>query len=381
MKEYDYIISGAGAAGLSLLMRLMQHKEFDQKKILIADKSPKDQNDHTWCFWEKEPGLFEQVVYHKWQQVHFFSGQYSSLINLDPYYYKMIKSIDFYQYVIKEAERHPNISFKYGNIEAAGNEGNKGLVIIDGERYTADFVFNSILFNKPTVAAGKYYLLQHFKGFIIETKEPAFNPAKATLMDFRVSQHNGTTFMYVLPFSENRALVEYTLFTKNLLKEGEYNIALHNYISSFLHIKDYSIEEQEFGVIPMTNIKFVKNIGRVINIGTAGGQTKSSTGYTFQFIQKHTKKLVSSLLKNGLPKDEEAFKEKRFTFYDTILLNILHGNKIPGDQIFTDLFKNNPVDRIFRFLDNESSVEDEINLMGTLPGTKFMKAALNEMFK
>ena len=117
---------------------------------------------------------------------------------------------------------------------------------------------------------------------------------------------------------------------------------------------------------------------KIINIGTAGGQTKSSTGYTFQFIQKHTEKLVQSLLKYGFPKDEEAFKEKRFKFYDTILLNILNGNKIPGDQIFTDMFKNNPVDRIFRFLDNETSLEDEINLMGTLPGTRFMKAALSE---
>ena len=262
MKDYDYIVSGAGLAGLSLLMRLMQHKEFNDKKILVTDKAPKNQNDHTWCFWENEPGLFEPVVYHKWQHVHFFSSSYSSLIDLSQYYYKMIRSIDFYQYVLKEAEKHTNIFFKYGNIEAVGNEGNNGLIIIDGERYTADFVFNSILFNKPTVPAGKYYLLQHFKGFVIEIKEPAFNPAEATLMDFRVSQHNGTTFMYVLPFSQNRALVEYTLFTKNLLGENEYNTALHDYILSFLHIKDYTIEEQEFGVIPMTNIKFLKNIGK-----------------------------------------------------------------------------------------------------------------------
>ena len=381
MKDYDYIISGAGAAGLSLLMRLMQHKEFDDKKILVADKAPKNQNDHTWCFWENQPGLFEPVVYHQWQHVHFFSNRYSSLIDLRPYSYKMIKSIDFYQYVLKEAEKRTNIIFKYGNIEAAGNEGNKGLIIIDGERYIADFVFNSVFFNKPIISAGKYYLLQHFKGFVIETREPAFNPSKATLMDFRVSQHNGTTFMYVLPFIENRALVEYTLFTKNLLDESEYNNALHEYISSFLHIKDYTIEEQEFGIIPMTNIRFVKNIGKVINIGTAGGQTKGSTGYTFQFIQKHTEKLVQSLLKYGHPKDEEALKEKRFKFYDTVLLNILDGNKIPGNEIFTDMFEKNPVDRIFRFLDNETTLEDEINLMGTLPANRFMKAALNEIFK
>ena len=133
MKHYDYIISGSGAAGLSLLMRLMQHKAFDSKNILLVDKAPKDQNDHTWCFWEKQPGLFEPVVHHKWQQVHFFSSHYSGLIDLSPYHYKMIRSIDFYNYVLQEAGRRPNITFKYGNVEAAGNEGNNGLVIVDGD--------------------------------------------------------------------------------------------------------------------------------------------------------------------------------------------------------------------------------------------------------
>lgn len=381
MKDYDYIMSGAGAAGLSLLMRLMQHKAFDGKKILVADRAPKNQNDHTWCFWENQAGLFEPVVHRRWQHVHFFSNHYSSLLHLSPYYYKMIKSIDFYHFVLAEAGKCANITFKYGNIEAAGNEGNKAIIVLDGERYTADYVFNSIIFDKPTVPAGKYYLLQHFKGFVIETKESAFNPAEATLMDFRVSQQHGTTFMYVLPLSQNQALIEYTLFTKKLLEENEYNIELHKYISSFLNIKDYTIEEQEYGVIPMTDMKFVKSVGRVINIGAAGGQTKGSTGYTFQFIQKHAEKLVSSILKWGFPKDDEAFMEKRFKLYDSTLLNVLSNNKIPGDKIFAEMFKKNPPDRVLRFLDNETTLEDEINVMGSFAGSVFVKAAFQEMFK
>ena len=380
MKQYDYIISGAGAAGLSFLMRLMQHKAFDSKHILVVDKAPKDQNDHTWCFWEQEPGMFEPVVHCKWQQVHFYSAYYSGLVNLSPYQYKMIRSVDLYRFVMQEATKHPNITFKYGNVDAAGNEGNNGLVIVDGERHIADYVFNSILFAPPSVPAGKHYLLQHFKGFVIETKEAAFNAAEATLMDFRVSQQHGLTFVYVLPVSENRALVEYTLFTANLLAGHEYNEALHNYIKTYLHIKEYTIAEEEFGIIPMTNLNFVKQVGKVINIGTAGGQTKGSSGYTFQFIQKHTAKLVSSLLKYGYPKNEESFMDKRFKMYDSTLLNILSNQTMPGDKIFADLFQKNPSDRVLRFLDNESTLEDEINLMGTLPQGVFIKAAFRELF-
>lgn len=381
MNHYDYIISGSGAAGFSLLMRMMQNKAFDDKKILVVDKAPKNENDHTWCFWEQQPGLFEPVVYQQWKQVNFCSNHYSSLLDLTPYHYKMIRSIDFYNYVLSEVKKHANIIFKYGNIKAAGNEGNKGIVIIDKEKFTANYVFNSILFSRPVIPANKYYLLQHFKGFTIETKDSFFNPAEATLMDFRVSQHRGTTFVYVLPVSENRALVEYTLFTKQLLMDSEYTSALHNYISTYLGLNDFTIADREFGVIPMTDITFTRRTGRVINIGTAGGQTKGSTGYTFQFIQKHSEKLVAEILQYGYPKNEELFFDKRFKIYDSTLLNILSNNTLPGDKIFADLFKKNPVDRVLRFLDNESSLEDEIKVMGSLPQNAFMKAALQEILK
>jgi lycopene beta-cyclase len=141
------------------------------------------------------------------------------------------------------------------------------------------------------------------------------------------------------------------------------------------------VVEEEFGIIPMTNVRFIKRVGKVINIGTAGGQTKASSGYTFQFIQKQTAQLVNDLLQYGYLREHEKFMDKRFKFYDTTLLNILHHNKLAGDKIFSDLFQKNPAHRVLRFLDNESTLEDEINLMGTLPQGIFIKAALEEMFK
>lgn len=382
MKRYDYIISGAGAAGLSLLMRFMQYDEFSKKKILVVDKAQKTINDHTWCFWEKQPGLFETVVHHQWQYLHFYSSFFSSLLDLAPYTYKMIRSNDFYNYVYQEAQKRSNIEFIYGNVQATGNAGNEGLIVVDGNQYAARYVFNSILFAKPKVPNDRYYLLQHFKGFVINTLQPSFNPLRATLMDFRVDQTHGTSFVYVLPVSENRALVEYTLFSKKLLSsQDNYDNVLENYISNFLKIDEYTISEQEFGVIPMTNIKFPKRVDNVVNIGTAGGQTKASSGYTFQFIQKHSDKIIGDLIQYNSVIDNEDFFKKRFKLYDSTLLNILSGHKLTGEKIFSDMFSKNPVERVLRFLDNETTLEDEINLMGTLPQRVFMKAAWQEMFK
>jgi lycopene beta-cyclase len=96
---YDYIITGAGCAGLSLLLQILQHKKLHDKSILIVDKSPKVTNDRTWCFWEKEPGLFESIVHHRWTKLNFFSPTVKRTLNISPYEYKMIRGIDFFRYV------------------------------------------------------------------------------------------------------------------------------------------------------------------------------------------------------------------------------------------------------------------------------------------
>ena len=381
MKQYDYIICGSGAAGLSLLMNLMQNKAFDNKSILVVDKEKKNVNDRTWCFWEQQPGLFEPIVHHSWQQVHFYSNYFSGLLHLQPYTYKMIRGLDFYNYVLEKALLRPNISFVTGNVQALANDVNKARVIVDGDSFRADYVFNSIMLHQPSVPKEKYYLLQHFKGWLIETAEPVFEDGKATLMDFRVSQRHGTTFVYVLPLSPNRALVEYTLFTGDTLPKQEYDIALGDYIRQFLSLSEYKIIEEEFGIIPMTNINFHTHEGRIINIGTAGGQTKASSGYTFNFIQKHAKRITEQLLKNEKPISNTGLFDKRFKLYDSTLLNILTHNKLGGDRVFADLFKKNEPSRVLRFLDNESSLKDELNIMGSVPSKVFMKAALQELFR
>jgi len=109
MEKYDYIITGAGAAGLSLLVHMIHSGKFSEKKILLLDRLPKDKNDRTWCFWETEPGLFEPVVFRKWNQLWFHGpdGQ-SALHDIHPYQYKLIRGIDFYNYCFHLFSRYRN---------------------------------------------------------------------------------------------------------------------------------------------------------------------------------------------------------------------------------------------------------------------------------
>ena len=167
------------------------------------------------------------------------------------------------------------------------------------------------------------------------------------------------------------------MFTKGLLLKEQYDAELREYISRYLAISDYTVIEEEFGVIPMTNERF--NFGwHGWQIGTAGGQTKASTGYTFQFIQKQSQQITDCLTAGGnlnyLPRTA-----KRFRFYDNTLLHILYHNKIPGKKIFTRLFKKNKPQQVLKFLDNESSLSEELKIISTLPAIPFLKATLSQL--
>ena len=377
-QQYDYIIAGAGCAGLSLAMHLIESGQFSNKKILIADQDSKKRNDRTWSFWETRPGIFESIVFRSWKKTWFHSDRFSRLLEIDPYSYKMIRGIDFYEYCRKRIEEQPNFTFLQTGITQLTNEEGKAVLYCGDQKYTADFIFNSILFQPPVLGKKDHYLHQHFKGWIIDTPKPVFQPEEATLMDFRTSQQEGTTFVYVKPFSATRALVEYTLFTEKLLTKEAYETGLKDYIGRVMGISEYTVVEEENGIIPMTNYRFPAVEGRIVHIGTAGGQTKASSGYTFQYIQKHSARLVKSLIQKGNPFVSRPGGPARFRFYDSVLLHVLKNGMVPGDKVFTDLFQKNKPQRVLRFLDNETSLGDELGVISSLPTWPFLRAALRQ---
>lgn len=376
-RKYDYIIAGAGCAGLSLAVHLVSSGQFNNKKILLVDKENKNRNDRTWCFWETQAGLFEPIIFQQWQQTWFHGMQFSNLLKLSPYTYKLIRGIDFYNYCFELLRKQSNFDIMFAEITQLVSNEQETYIEAGGEKINADFIFNSIFFEKPVLKHNEYYLLQHFKGWVIETEQEVFNSSEATLMDFRIDQSKGTAFAYVMPFSESKALIEYTLFTNELLKPAEYEEGLRSYIDDFLFKGNYKIREEEFGVIPMTNYRFTQRQHNIINIGTAGGQTKASSGYTFQFIQKHSASLVRELIRSGKPFTRPG--SNRFHFYDSVLLGILHHRNHLGRNIFTDLFRKNKPTRVLKFLDNETSFPDELKIISSLPKLLFLRAAFHQL--
>lgn len=380
--HYHYIVVGAGAAGLSLLIHMIHSGRFSDKKILLIDKAPKTNNDRTWCFWEEKSGLFESVVYKEWNALWFYGNDGSSrLHNTFPYSYKMIRGIDFYDYCFEIINRQANITVEYGDAQKVGSSTKNAALLINNRIVKADYIFSSANPVTPTPQTNHYFLWQHFKGWFIKATRAVFNPDEATLMDFRVDQRNDTRFVYVMPFSDNEALVEYTVLSESKLDDHEYNEALSSYCTTILGLQknEYTITFEEFGMIPMTNIVFPPTQGRIYYIGGAGGQTKPSSGYTFRNIQKHSAAIVQSLSTSGVP--VVARPSRKFTFYDSLLLKILSEEGNVGAGIFTKLFNTNPMPKVMKFLDNETSIVEDIKVISRLPKGKFMRAAVSHLMK
>lgn len=375
METYDYIIAGGGCAGLSLAYYLSQSGQAG-KKILIIDRSGKEANDRTWCFWADEPTAFQEIVHREWSSLSFREelGVYRS--GLGKSRYQMIRGLDFYRYVKRRLAAFPNIRFLKSSIQHIAEDGRGPYVLAGEETYRAGWIFDSTIDHQRwnEIRTGHRFLWQHFRGWIIQTPEPAFDPEDATLMDFRTAQSGSARFLYLLPLNEREALLEYTLFSPDLLSSDDYERALEQYCREKLQLQDYRILERESGKIPMTDAPIIHSKGpHIIPIGTPGGAVKPSTGYAFLRIQQQVKGMVEQL-ERGFPPSHPQLPAGRFHFYDRLLLHLLLHEGDRAKDVFCHLFRHNPMLRILGFLDERSHWRQEILIFARLPFGPFLRA-------
>lgn len=379
MQHYHYIFTGSGLSALMTVYEMVLSGKFDDKSILLIDENSKKTNDRTWCFWD-EKNRWTSLISKEWGTALFANEHFQCKLELHPYHYKMIRGLDFYTMVFNLISQHKNIHFLNQKVIDFEELGNHCIVKTETESFTCNQIFNSIYHPDIVKKQTKYPLLQqHFVGWFIRSKEAVFNPECATFMDFSIEQQGNTRFMYVLPTSENEALLEYTLFSKDLLSKSAYENAIKDYTQK-LGITDYEIIEREQGSIPMTCYPFWKhNSKNILNIGSAGGWTKASTGYTFKNTTKKSKEVVVFL---ATTTDFRKFhKTNKYWFYDLLLLDILDQKNHLGSTIFSSLFEKGNASLIFKFLDEETSFLEDVQVIWKCPKRLFISALFGRIFK
>ena len=378
-ESFDYIICGAGASGLLLANSMIEDNFFRDKKILLIEKNNKSINDRTWGFWDNKVNVLDSIIFKSWDNAEFIDSSFRKSFSLSPYKYMMVKAVDFYSHFLEKIDNASNFEYVNASISEIVSNTNHNYVNTSIGKFSSKLIFSSLPLNN-NINFNKYPLLnQSFIGWTIETVEDVFDENKMTLMDFDRDQKNETRFIYTLPFSSKRALIEYTLFSETLISDKEYEDGIKEYLNK-RGINDYRVLEKEKGNIPMTCFPFEKsNTDKLIYIGTAGGWTKPSTGYTIKNTIEKTKELVSFIQSNQSLKKFK--KRNRFWYYDLLLLDVLKSTKGNGYKSFSYMFKrNNPI-KILKFLDEKTNLNEELPILLSVNKIVFIKAFLNRVLR
>jgi lycopene beta-cyclase len=351
MKEFDYIIIGGGCAGLSLAYELDLHSKLKDKTLAIVEHRDEYKRDKTWSFWKVSPHNFEDCTIKSWDNFTINIPSHLKHVDCKNMPYQTIDSGLFYQKIIDKIKQNTNIYF-FKNINEVNTENS--------------FIFNSV----GDKIDNKSSLWQHFSGIEIETSKDFFDEKIFNLMDFDCDQKNSVHFFYTLPFSKTKALIETTWISDlNNTSLNDYDIQLKDYIEDKLKIKNYKINYKETGAIPLFHPNNIKKLNQ-IEIGTAGGMTRLSTGYTFLNIQEQSK-YIRKNIENI--KDTKIFSiERKYEFLDNIFLKVLKKNPERMAQIFYKMFNSSP-NTVINFLSNKSNILEDISIISKMPKWVFLK--------
>jgi len=352
MKEFDYVIIGGGCAGLSLAYELEIHQKLKNKTLAIIEPRPEYKRDKTWSFWKVAPHNFDDCVKKSWENFSINIPNKTNHLECKDYPYQSIDSGLFYKKINNKLKENSNISF-FKSIEEISKKNS--------------FIFNSV----PIIKKNHLNLWQHFCGVEIETKNDFFDEEIFNLMDFDCEQRDSVHFFYTLPFTKNKALVETTWLSKmNDNSQKDYDSQIKNYITNHLKIKDYEIIYKEEGAIPLFYPFNVREKNK-INIGTAGGMTRLSTGYTFLNIQKHSKYIRENI--ENISNSKKFEIEKKYQFLDDIFLRVLKKHPEKMSDIFFKMFKASPK-TVIKFLSNKSNFFEDLKIILKMPKWIFIKA-------
>ena len=371
--KVDLAILGGGCAGLSLAKHLSQKKQW-AKKTLIIETRKAYTNDRSWCFWEPQKEdlrhYLDPLITHKWSKWQFSGAHFSLLHNVLGRDYCFIPSDVFYKDALEYIDKHPQMQLCQGLEALSVTPKQDGYLI---ELSDSTHIFSHQIIDtrpKPYTDNTQSKLWQVFYGLEIKTPTAIFDDNQIGLMaDLQASQ-KGTEFIYLLPFSKQHALIEWTQFSPKLISPDALASKLNLYLQSYK--TDFEIIRKEQAILPM-GLKMIKNtMPNVAFGGQVAGAIRPATGYAFLRIQKWARDCANQLALGR--KIQEKTPTQWLTHgMDMLFLDVLHQNPEMGANLFQALAQKVSPDALVRFLSDEARVPDYIQVIRALPAKLFLK--------
>lgn len=338
---------GAGCASLSLAKELAKQ---NIKSKILTDKLSTDRPDHMWGFWQM-PWLDDAASqsHHHWKKWQIVTSDLTILHESHDHPYHALSSKKWLGYCTSFSQLEETLAPCTSPPEPP-------------------------YFDSRPLAPPKGAFYQHFLGQYIKTNEPVFDPAIATLMDFRCDQSFGLHFIYLLPTSPTEALVESTYFSAHLLEDDDYIHNITLYLNEVLHITDFQVTDTEKGVIPLADCR--DRTTPQFAIGARGGALRPSSGYAFSFIQKQILAIATRVQNTG-----HWHSQSPLSFFDLwmdkVFLSVLKQRPDLSVSLFESIAKALNGSEFAQFMSGTASYATIFKMMLSMPKWPFIIAALS----
>ena len=367
----DLVILGAGCAGLSLAARLASGD--GDLRVVLVDPRTEFADDRSWSFWQHDHHPLRDIVAHEWSGWTYadLAGR-SATHRVPGMSYQYIRGVDFYRWALAEIAGDDRIDLRLG----VAARDLSAVTLADGSsgvRVTTDegaLIARRVVDTRPRRTAALLY--QCFSGVEVEHGGALATEADAVgLMTRMRSGADGLGFVYVLPLSPTRALVEWTRFSPVPLAESVV-VAERDAELAALGLAGATVVREEGGILPMGRMPLDEQpMPGVVLAGNAGGALRDASGYAFLRIQQWARACAGALARGEDPAPHPAEPWVRRQM-DRIFLQALRAHPERTADYFMAMARGVAPHRLLRFLTDRATAGDLASIIVSLPLLPFL---------
>ena len=374
-EDFDLVILGGGCAGLSLSVALAAHGERCPRTLVIEPRTEYT-NDRTWCYWSDRCAPAKYPIQKSWQSMRLVHGGQSVSLDCGTTPYQMLAARDFYAMAQRAIAQQPKIELRRG-VSVIGEPIRSG----DGWRLRSnagEVTARSVVDTRPSQSPRRdaAVLWQSFYGQEIECSAAVFDPSSLDLMNFLAPDPRHIAFVYVLPISSTRALVEVTVFGAAPLERQDLAARLDAAIAERVGAAAFTTLRREHGILPMGLIDAPgQTYAGCVKVGVTAGGARASTGYAYQRIQQWASECAHALVSEGRPVAHRP-DPWPLRWMDRIFLEVLRAEPSRAASLFFSLFSRTEPAHVIRFLSGRAGLVDSLHVIAAMPVAPFVRAAL-----
>jgi len=373
--SFDLVILGGGCAGLSLSMALAARGGLCPRTLVIEARSGYT-NDRTWCYWNDPSAPVPYPTQQRWQTMRVAHAGQSVSLDCGSTPYQMVAAEDFYAAAQALIDQQPNMTLRLGTSVVGEPQRREGMWNIGTS--SGNVAARSIVDTRPPQLPrlDGATLWQSFYGREIECSKAVFDPMSLDLMNFLAPDPRHVAFVYVLPVTATRALVEVTMFGATPLAPRDLSTQLEAAITQRVGGIPFTTLRREHGILPMGLTEVPRSAHKsFVKVGVMAGGARPSTGFAFQRIQRWAEECAHALLCWGHPVGHQR-DPLPLRLMDQIFLDVLRADPSRGGDIFFSLFSRADPARVIRFLSGTAGAADSLAVVAAMPVLPFVRAAL-----